>query len=197
MSSIEALFPSQTIVKVLSLFLLNPDKEYFQSEVAEVVGDALFKVQKALKRAVKSGFILETKKGNMVYYRANRKQPGFEDLKQLFLKTVAIGDALKEVLTEYAGDIDVAFIFGSYAQGTETYQSDIDLFVLGNTSLKKVSEAIGSMTNMIDREINPVVYSAEAFKKKIIEKNRFTEELVACPKIWLIGNEDEFRSLAK
>jgi len=103
LSTLSELFPNLTLVKVLSLFLLHPEKECYQRGIAASTGDALLQVQRALKRIERAGLVNKTKRGNMVYYKADRMHPAFEDLQRVFLKTVALGDVLREALAPLGG----------------------------------------------------------------------------------------------
>ena len=123
--------------------------------------------------------------------------PAFEDLKRVFLKTVALGDVLREALAPLADKVKLAFIFGSLAQGRETAQSDIDLFLVGELSLRETTKLLASVVSELGREFNPVVYPSEECKKKARENHHFITEVIKGPKIWLIGNEDELAKLAE
>jgi hypothetical protein len=57
------------------------------------------------------------------------------------------------------GQIDEAFVFGSFAAGTESIESDIDVFVIGEIRLSEVAGALTGVGDMLRREINPVVRS--------------------------------------
>ena len=195
MSSISALFSSDVLVKILAIFLMNPDQEYYQAEIHTRVGGALRNVQKMLLKLEKPGLITQFKRGKMAYYRVNREHPAFQDLKHLFLKTISIGDVIRDGLQEVADKVELAFIFGSYAKGEEASHSDIDVFILGNLSLREIAEAMGAVTDATQREVNPVVYSREDFQKRAEAHNHFILELLSCPKIWLIGNEHDLNSV--
>ena len=197
LSTLAELFPNPALVEVLSIFLLHPEKEFYQRGIAESTGNALIQVQRALKRIEHTGLVTKTKRGNMVYYKGDRMHPAFEDLKRVFLKTVALGDALREALAPLADKVKLAFIFGSLAQGKETTQSDIDLFLVGELSLRETTKVLGSIVPELGREFNPVVYPTEEFKKKARENHHFITEVIRGPKIWLIGNEDELAKLAE
>ena len=197
LSSLAELFPNPALVEVLSLFLLHPEEEFYQRGIAETTGNALVQVQRALKRIERTGLVTKTKRGNIVYYKADRMHPAFEDLKRVFLKTVALGDVLREALAPLADRVKLAFIFGSLAQGRETAQSDIDLFLVGKLSLRETTKILGPVTSDLGREFNPVVYPPEEFKKKTRENHHFITEVIKGPKIWLIGNEDELAKLAE
>jgi predicted nucleotidyltransferase len=195
LSTLAQLFPNPTLVKVLSLFLLHPGKEFYQRGIAASTGNALLQVQRALKRIERAGLVTKTRRGNMVYYKADRMHPAFEDLQRVFLKTVALGDVLREALMPLEGKVQLAFIFGSLAQGKETAQSDIDLFLVAELSLRETTKLLGPVVSEVGREINPVIYTPEEFIKKAREKHHFITEVIRDPKIWLIGNEDELAKL--
>ncbi len=197
LSSLAELFPNPALVEVLSLFLLHPESEFYQRGIAEATGNALRQVQRALQRIERAGLVTKDRRGNMVYYRAERGHPAFEDLKRAFLKTVALGDVLREALAPLADKVCLAFIFGSLAHGRETAQSDIDLFLVGNVSRREATEVFGAMSPDLGREFNPVVYPTEEFQEKARAKHHFITEVIGSPKIWLIGNDNELGRLVE
>lgn len=81
MASFARLFPNPSFVDTLILFLTHPDDEIYQSRVVISTGWALMQVQRALKRLEETGLITKTKSGNRIYYKANKKHPAFEDIK--------------------------------------------------------------------------------------------------------------------
>jgi len=108
-STLAELFPNPTLVKVLSLFLLHPEKEFYQRGIAASTGNALLQVQRALKRIERAGLVTKTRRGNMLYYQADRLHPAFEDLQRVFLKTVALGDVLREALAPLGDKAQTGF----------------------------------------------------------------------------------------
>ncbi len=189
------LFPNRSFVDVLSVFLTNPDKEFYQSYIAESTGCALMQVQRALKRLEITGLIEKNKSGNRSYYKANQRHPAFEDIKRALLKTVLFGDLLKAALAPMKSKIRFAFIYGSLASGKESLNSDIDLFMIGDLGLRDIASILSTIGNELGREINPTVYSEKEFKKKLIEKNPFIKEILHNKKIWIVGDEHEFKKM--
>ena len=59
------------------------------------------------------------------------------------------------------GEIDEAFVFGSFAAGTETAESDVDVFVIGQIRVSEVGRALTGVGDMLRREINLVVRGRE------------------------------------
>lgn len=197
MSSLIELFPNPTLVKVLSLFLMHPEEEYYQRDIVERTGSGLLQVQRALKRMERAGLVSKTREGNRVYYTTERAHPAFQDLQRVFLKTVALGDVLRQALTPLNGRITLAFIYGSLARGEETAGSDIDLFLVGDITLREVTRVLGKIGRDVGREFNPAVYPPKEFRRKVNTRNHFITEVLESPKIWLIGNDHEFASMAK
>ncbi len=73
--------------------------------------------------------------------------------------------------------------------------SDIDVFVIGETTFTQVSSALFSAQKILDRDVSPVVYSIEEFSQKASEENHFIINVLAKDIIMLIGSEDELRAM--
>ena len=52
--------------------------------------------------------------------------------------------------------INAAFIFGSIARGDESTDSDIDLFIIADLTLRELSKALGPLSKELQRKSNPV-----------------------------------------
>lgn len=196
-SPIVRLFASRTLVEVLSLLFLHPEEEFYQRDVAERTGRALTLVQRALKRIEQAGLVRRTRRGNRIYYRAERMHPAFEDLKRAFLKTVALGDALRSAFEPLSSKVRLAFVYGSLARGEETAQSDIDLLIVGDVSGREVTKILGPAARELDRELNPAVYPPDEFREKAKQGHHFIKEVMEGPKIWLTGTDDELARLVE
>lgn len=189
------LFASRTLVALLTRFLLRPDEAFYQQEPVTAAGARLYLVQRELARLERAGLITKTPRGNRAYYQANRSRPAFEDLKRVFLKTVALGDALRTALAPLADRVRVAFVYGSYAGGQETAQSDIDLLLVGTLSAREAATVLGPLGRDLEREFNPAIYPPEEFRKKARAGHHFVTEVLKGPKVCLIGDEDALAGL--
>lgn len=196
MSSLAHLFPNPTLVRVLSLFFLRPEEKFYQRDIAERTGSLLRQVQRALKRIERAGLVTKSREGNRVYYAAERMHPAFDDLKRVFLKTVALAEVLQKALTPMNRKIGLAFVYGSLARGEETATSDIDLFIVSDLKVRELAKILGSVGRELDREFNPAVYPPREFRDKARRGHHFIREVLAGSKIWLIGNEDALKRLA-
>ncbi len=191
-----ALFPG-TKRRILALFFLNPDQEYYFSEVVRLTGTRQGVIQRELKSLTEAEILLSEKRGRQKFYAVNRKHPIFRDLRNIIFKTYGVIGQIREAFDPAGGQIRVAFVYGSLARGEEVSSSDLDLFVIGNIGLDDLVSALSSVEQAIGREINPTLFSAAEFKKKWSEKNHFIRSVANAEKEFIIGSEDEFRRLAE
>ena len=190
------LFASETLVALLRVFLLRADDSFYQRELADASGARLYLVQRELGRLERAGLITKAPRGNRVYYQANRGHPAFEDLKRVFLKTIALGEALRSAVSPLSDRVRVAFIYGSYASGQETAESDLDLFLIGELSSREAAAVLGPVGRELGRELNTAVYPPTEFRRKAREGHHFVTEVLRGPKVFLIGDEHELAELA-
>jgi predicted nucleotidyltransferase len=73
---------------------------------------------------------------------------------------------LREAFKSVSDQIELAFVFGSTARSRQSEQSDIDLMVIGKTSLKDLSTPLRNAEKTLGRRITPVIYSRESFQQK-------------------------------
>ena len=74
----EDLFTSRTLARLLTAFLTHPDATFYQRELVDRASARFFTVQRELARLAKAGLVVRTRRGNRVYYQANRRHPAFE-----------------------------------------------------------------------------------------------------------------------
>lgn len=192
---IAGLFGGRALVALLKVLILSPGRDFYQRELADLTGERLLLVQRALGRLVEAGLVEATRSGNRVYYRANRSHPAFDDLRGLVLKTVGIGDALREQLGKLRGKVRIAFVYGSVARGDETASSDIDLMLVGDLSGREVAAALAPVRKMLNREINPTIYSPREFRKRVNQHHPFVRAVVKEPKLFLLGDERDLKAV--
>ncbi len=190
------LFASETLVALLKLFLLNQEQSYYQSQLVSLTGGRLYLVQRELARLERAGLVVKDPSGNRVYYRLNRNHPVVEDLKRVFLKTVALGDMLRTALAPLADRVKVAFIYGSYARGEEREHSDVDLFIIGDLKGREAADAFAPVGRELGRELNRAIFPVDEFREKAQSGHYFIEDVLCNPKLFLIGGESELRELA-
>ncbi len=192
---LELLFSSSARVKILALFLLNPESRFYQREIEGLAGLPIRAVQREVKKLEALGLLLRTVDGNRVYYQVDRGCFLFPELKSMILKTVGLGSLLREKLQDEDG-IKIAFIYGSYAADQETTTSDIDLFVIGELASKELHAAVKEAEKVAHREMNYTLFSLGEFRRRAQAGNGFVLNVLEGRKVFLKGDEIALQSLA-
>lgn len=181
--------------KVLSQLLLHPDADYHVRELARITGTAPGTLHKELARLAAAGLLLRKEQGNQVRYQANRACPVFSELAGLFRKTTGVADVVAQALAPIRSAL--ALVFGSVASGTETLASDVDVLVITEQSFGDVVRALHGAQVALGRDINPVVYTPRQLQSRTVEQDPFVLNILAGPKIFLVGTEHDLDQLAR
>src|SRR3979411_882972 len=120
---------------VLALLFGHPDQRFYQRRIIQAVGLGSGTVQRELEHLTEASLINRTVEGRQTYFQANRQNPIFDELRSIVRKTFGISQVLKDALARLKDHIQLAFIYGSIATGTETAMSDVDLMVVGEVAL--------------------------------------------------------------
>ena len=185
----------KTQLALLALFFARPEESFYLRQIVRRAGVGQGAVQRELSAWVESGLLLRTRRGNQVYYQANRESPVFAELKALAVKTAGIADVLRDAIAKFRERITLAFLHGSIAEARENASSDVDMIIVGNVTFGDIAEAVQPAQDSIGREVNPTVYSQNEFRQKLRSRHPFLKNVVAQPKIFLIGDECELERL--
>jgi predicted nucleotidyltransferase len=196
LTSVGDLLFGQTRGRVLALLYGAPDESFFVRQIARQVETSVGSVQRELTLLASTGLIDRSALGSQVFYRANLEHPDYPELRALLAKTMGVFQMLKAALAPLSSRISLAFVYGSVARGEEKAASDIDLMVIGAISLDEVLDAVGPIEKQLRRPVNPTIYSLEDVRARLHEGNHFLQSLNNSKKVFLIGDEDEFRKVS-
>jgi predicted nucleotidyltransferase len=183
---LERLFTSRTRVKILTLFILSPQRELHVREIARLVQENINAVRRELANLEEIGLLESSRKGNLKLYSVNTTMPLYEELASMILKTEGVAKILKEHLDEL-GSIQTAFIYGSFARHDAQLTSDIDVLIIGTINEKTLISAIHVLEKQLAREINYILFTPEEFIKRKQKKDPFIVNVLKEPKILLLG----------
>ena len=181
--------------RVLELLLLRPDEALHGREIARRTGLPAGTITRELRKLAEVGLLKREKRGNQQVYSADTSGPVYTELASILRKTSGLADLLAQALAPLAPKLRVALIFGSVAQGRETAGSDIDLMLIGDVSFRRVVELLHPTQALLGREVNPTVFTAKEFSAKV-SREPFLTDVLAKPKIFLIGKAHDLEELA-
>ncbi len=183
--------------RVLARLFSDPGRRFYAGEIANLIGESLPAVRKELAILSDVAILNSEKTGHHQYYWANTSSMIYPELRGIINKTFGAASTIASALSAEGKKIRVAFLYGSVATGEDTARSDIDLAVIGGITFRELSKALGTAENELGRPLNPTVYSEAEFHDKLKSQNHFVHALVGSPKVFIIGNDDELRELAR
>jgi predicted nucleotidyltransferase len=194
--SISSLLFSDYRRRVLGLLLLNPEQSYHVREIARLTGTTAGTLHKELSKLASAGVLARVPRGNQIAYSADRTCPIFDELAGIMRKTSGLADVIAQAFLPVLSNVTVTFVFGSVAQAKETSNSDVDVMVIGNLSFAEVVRLLYPTQSTLGREINPKVFTVDEWRSKLKVKDAFVRDVLAKPKIFLIGNDNDLKKLA-
>lgn len=194
-SSLENLFRSKAQILILKLLFLNSSNEFHANDIARKTGLAPSTIAKETPLIQNIGLVTRRTQGNLVFYKINNKCIIFNELKRIFLKFEMLDEIIAKDLS--GEKIKYALIYGSFAKGTESQSSDIDLLVIGDVNENTLLKSISKTERTIGREINYLLWKEEEFMDRVEKKIPLINEISKTSIMMIIGDEDEFKRLIK
>lgn len=192
---LDALMP-KTRQEILAATLIQPDRLWYVSELARRMAVPPSSLQRELQSLTAAGILKTHRQGRMVYFQANTDSPVFPDLRSLLLKTAGLSGVLADALHPLDGKVQVAFVYGSMASGSEHSDSDIDLMLIGTLAPAELAVPLRGAREVLGRDINPVVYSPAEFREKRRAGNPFLTRVLDRPRLYVVGNSHELDTIA-
>ncbi|HEX2460998.1 MAG TPA: nucleotidyltransferase domain-containing protein [Vicinamibacterales bacterium] len=193
-AALAALFPTVR-GEVLAATLMQPEKWWYLSELAQFLGTSPSSLQRELKALVDGGILETRREGTRAYFKADTRSPVFPELRGLIDKTAGVVPTLQAILRPFAGRIACAFVYGSVARREEHAASDIDLLVVGDVGLADLTPALRKAEARLGREVNITSYSAAEFRKKTAAKEHFLSAILRGQKLFVKGDQREWTTL--
>lgn len=156
------------LYKVLNVFFDDPIKDFQLREISRRISLHHKSVAIYIKRLLKLGLIMENRRTLYKSYNANTENPLFRSYK----RTINLLKAYESGVIDYLyGRImpECIILFGGYAKGTDSKESDIDIFIQANEekiALTKFEERLGRKIHLLFEE--DIVQLSPELKNNII-----------------------------
>ncbi|MBC5767372.1 nucleotidyltransferase domain-containing protein [Ramlibacter albus] len=179
--------------RVLGLLLLRPELALHGREIARRTGLPAGTITRELTKLADAGLLNRERRGNQQVYSANTGSSIHSELASILRKTSGLTEVLQDALLPILDRLQLAFVFGSVAQGRETAGSDVDVMIVGDIDFRSVVAALHPAEEVIGRPINVQVLSVQEFRTK--RRTAFMKDVLSKPKLYLLGNDDELEEL--
>lgn len=179
---IDALFGSKTRVKLLHLFLNNPNRAFYVREITRKIDEQINSVRRELANMLSIGIIQSDSSNNRLYYEVNQSYVYYEPLRAIFSDSSFAPDESVPVATtdwqkrlKPLGDIRVALLSGSLVRGSA---SSVDVLLVGNLNKTQLKRFIKQMEEEEGRQLNYTVIPYEEFYYRLSIKDRFIIDII-------------------
>ncbi len=172
---LKRLFTSNTRIKILTLFLLNPDEEYFIRELTRKLDEQINSVRRELDNLKKAGLLKSKIKNRKKYYVVNKNFVVFQDLRNIIVKAMSGRDDLVKKVTKL-GDVDFLALLGVFVDKA----SPVDLLIVGNIDKDRLQQFLNTEIES-EKPVRFSILSRDDFLYRIKCKDQFIHSILADP----------------
>lgn len=172
---LKRLFTSNTRIKLLSLFLLNPDSEFFIRELTRKLEEQINSVRRELDNLKKMGLLKTKSKNRKKYYIANKNFIIFHELRNIILKAMNDKDNVARKIMEL-GDVDVLVLSGLFVDK----ETPIDLLIVGSIDRKQLEQYFASELQT-SRPVRFAIMDKQEFLYRQKCKDKFLSDIMTDP----------------
>lgn len=204
---IDQLFGSKTRVKLLQLFMSNPNRSYYVREITRKIDEQINSVRRELANLLSIGIISSDTTDNRLYYEVNQKYVYYEPLSIMFggrLKNVKQikpkGSDDSEIVNEEkpsddpyiekfrrAGNMSLLLLTGQF---TRDAKCGVDMLIVGDMNDSAVEKAVEGIEAIENKELKYAVFTIEEFKYRRQIHDRFLSDLLSAKKQVILDTEN-------
>ena len=180
---IEALFGSKTRVKLLHLFLNNPNRAFYVREITRKIDEQINSVRRELANMLSVGIIKSETSNNRLYYEVNQDYQHYRALRDMFSDSDETSDAVAEAASandwgkrlKKLGDVRLVVFSGSLVKGSS---SDVDVLIVGNVVKTQTKNFIKELEEEERRPLNFSVMEYDDFNYRLSIRDRFVRSVL-------------------
>ena len=183
------MFRSDMQVHLLALLLLQPERPWTIEEIARALDAPSSSVVRELLRAESAGLVVRDASRRPHRLTAAVASPLYQPLHDLLERTVGVETDLRDALAVQG--VDVAAIHGSWANPPRRPDSDIDVVVVGDASLRELRRRVRDAGARAGRSVDLTLFTAAELRDRHAKGSGFIRRLLEQPVIPLIGDLGE------
>lgn len=161
-------------IRFVDYFLENPYGEVYLREISKKLKLSVGATKRYADVLVKEQVLVESKRANLRYLRANTENLFYKNLKKSkSVKKILDSEILESIINESI-NVSSIVLFGSTSKGEDSPESDIDLLVIG----KKREFSEKGFEKKIKKEIQIHFFEWKEWRKKFKEDESFYYEVI-------------------
>ncbi len=165
------LFTSKARVKLLTIFLLRPDDEYFVRELTRELDEQINSIRRELDNLKKLGLLKSRAKNRKKFFTVNKNFVLYNELRSIIIKATNSSENLIKNISKM-GDIDFLLISGAFLQK----ESPVDLLVVGKVDKENMGKFLDTLETK--EAIKFSVLTSEDFVYRVKCRDQFILDLI-------------------
>ena len=188
---LETFFTSRVRVKILKLFFLSNVERYHVRDITRQIDEEINAVRRELSRLFKIKLLGREKRGNRVYYFMRRNFIFYPEMFRMLIKEFGIGEEFNKKSVDLS-KIKFIGVASEWYSDRERSHSEVDLLIIGNLSLKLLSEIVSKYETKTKKEINYTLLSEDEYNSMKQNKTPFLSKFFKQDIIVLLGDREKF-----
>ncbi|MFH1298969.1 MAG: winged helix-turn-helix domain-containing protein [Patescibacteria group bacterium] len=165
------LFTSKARTKILTIFLLNPDSEFFIRELTRELDEQINSIRRELDNLKKLGLLKSRTKNRKKYYYVNKNFILFNELRGIIIKATNTKENIIKKVSKL-GKIDFLLLSGVFVEK----DSPVDMLIVGDIEREKLQDFLDSLE--AKKQIKYSILTKEDFAYRIKCNDKFTKDLI-------------------
>jgi hypothetical protein len=216
----EQLFGSKTRVKLLKLFMSNPNRSFYVREITRKIDEQINSVRRELANLLSIGLITSDSTNNKLYYEVDQKYEHYGALRELFTvkkspatpvtskpskidkveqsenveeKIVETEEIKKASVDEKVWD-KVGNISGLLYSGafTRDVHSPVDVMIVGDVPIARAEAAVAELEKQEGKELRYAVMELEEWVYRKQVNDKFWLQVVDSKNLVILDKENLF-----
>lgn len=190
---IDQLFGSKTRVKLLHLFLNNPDRAFYVREITRKIDEQINSVRRELANMLNIGIIKSDSANNRLYYEVNQTYQYYKPLRAIFadekLSSASVSSSKEADWTtrlKPLGAVKIAILSGVFIRGSK---GDVDLLLAGDLNKTQVKKFVQELEKEQGKELTYTLMSYEDFYYRMSIKDLFVTTIISDKKSVVVDTE--------
>jgi predicted transcriptional regulator len=171
---LKRLFTSNTRIKLLTVFLMNQNEEYFIRELTRKLDEQINSIRRELDNLKKMGLLRTKTKNRKKFYCVNKDFPFIEELKSIFVKALSSNEDLAKDISKM-GNVKILALSGVFNNEVTT---TVDMLIVGEVDSEKLSEYLNNKVRT-QRPVKFAVMNEEDYRYRVSCHDAFIQDIMS------------------
>lgn len=152
----------------------SPYEKYYLREAARLLNMSPMTVKRSLDFLLNNKLIVKEVSKNRILYSANMQNPAFKHIKISRSLSMLLQKDVVEFIKKKVPGVNAVILYGSYAKGEETRDSDMDMLVIAPAK-KDIS---GEISKIMGKDVNVSFFSPAEWSRQARTNRAFYLDVI-------------------